>query len=208
MGLPQIEFSLKVAAKTVAARISQGVVALILEDAKALGTYTIYQEADIPTELGEDNIAYVKRALTGYINRPAYIYLTVVSAESGIAAGFANLGAYSYDYIAGPPDIDPTDAETLSGLVIAQRTKRYIGKAVLPNVDADDEGVINFTATGIKVGSDEYETGEYCSRIAGVLAGTPSDCSATNAPLPEVTAVDAVSNPDSAIDGGELILVG
>lgn len=57
--------------------------------------------------------------------------------------------------------------------MIAQRTKRYIGKAVLPNVDADDEGVINFTATGIKVGSDEYETGEYCSRIAGVLAGTP-----------------------------------
>ena len=124
-----------------------------------------------------------------------------------MSGGFADLGQYSYDYLVGPPDIASPDTTNLATLVINQRKNRYIGKLVLPNTASDNEGIINFTASNIKVGSTTYDAGDYASRIAGVLAGTPADCSATNAPLPEVTGVDAVEDPDDAIDDGELILV-
>lgn len=208
MGLPQLTFELKKAADTVVARTTQGIIGMILKDTKALGVHVIYQESDIPTDLGADNIAYIKRALTGYINRPICIYLAVVDSTSGtVSGGFADLGQYSYDYLVGPPDIASPDTTSLATLVTNQRKNRYIGKLVLPSTASDNEGIINFTATNIKVGSTTYDAGDYASRIAGVLAGTPVSCSATNAPLPEVTGVDAVEDPDDAIDGGELILV-
>lgn len=70
MGLPKLTFTLKKAARTVAARTSQSVVALIIRDSKANGVHAIYQESDIPSTLGADNAAYIKRAMIGHINRP------------------------------------------------------------------------------------------------------------------------------------------
>lgn len=98
MGLPQLTFELKKAADTVAARTAQGVIGMILKDTKSVGVHVIYQESDIPTDLGADNIAYIKQALIGYVNRPTCIYLAVVSSEDGtVSDGFAALGQYSYD---------------------------------------------------------------------------------------------------------------
>ena len=102
MGLPELTFTLKKAAETVSTRISRGAVALILRDAKANGVHVVCQESDIPTTLGADNIAYIKRTLMGYINRPSAVYVSVVPAAGTIAAGFSALAAYTYDYIAGP----------------------------------------------------------------------------------------------------------
>ena len=42
---------------------------------------------------------------------------------------------------------------------------------------------------------------------SGILAGTPADCSATYAPLPEVTGVDTIEDADAAINSGKLILI-
>ena len=96
MGLPQLTFELKKAADTVAARTAQGVIGMILKDTKSVGVHVIYQESDIPTDLGADNIAYIKQALIGYVNRPTCIYLAVVSSEDGtVSDGFAALGQYS-----------------------------------------------------------------------------------------------------------------
>ena len=52
MGLPELTFSLKKAADNVATRVSSGIVAMILRDAKANGLHTINRESDIPSELG------------------------------------------------------------------------------------------------------------------------------------------------------------
>lgn len=207
MGLPELTFALKKAADNVATRVSAGIVAMILRDAKANGLHTINRESDIPSELGVDNINAIKRAMVGYITKPAVIYVSVISAEADISTGFQALAAHSYDYLVGPVDMEADDAETLSDLVKAQRVKRYIGKAVLPNVTADDEGVINFVATGMKAGDTSFTTASYSSRIAGVLAGTPSDCSATYAPLEELTEVTAMDSPDAAVDAGKLFLI-
>lgn len=119
-------------------RVSSGIVALILRDAKAKGIWTICREIGIPTEL--------------------------------------------------------------ASLVKAQRTKRFVGKAVLPDTAADDEGVVNFTASGIQAGGETYTAAQYAGRIAGILAGTPADCSATYAALSEVTGAAAVENPDATVE--------
>lgn len=207
MGLPELTFALKKAADNVATRVSAGIVAMILRDTKANGLHTINRESDIPSELGVDNIAAIKRAMVGYITKPAVLYVSVIGADDDIETGFQALAAHSYDYLVGPVDIDATEAASLAALVKAQRAKRYVGKAVLPNVTADDAGVINFVASGIKAGSTTFTTASYASRIAGVLAGTPADCSATYAALEELTGVTAVDDPDTAVDTGKLFLI-
>ena len=162
---------------------------LILRDAKARRpSYTIHRESDIPSELGAANIAAIKRAMLGYITKPTTLYVSVIGADADIKTGFQALAIHSYDYLVGPVDIASADATALAAQVKAQRTKRYVGKVILPNVAADDEGVINFVSSGIKVGEGTFTAAQYAGRIAGVLAGTPAYCSATYAALPEVTA--------------------
>lgn len=207
MGLPELTFALKKAADSVATRVSAGNVAMILRDAKANGLHTINRESDIPSDLGVSNIAAIKRAMVGYITKPTVIYVSVIGADDEIADGFQALAAHSYDYLVGPIDITAADATALAALVKAQRVKRYVGKAVLPNVAADDEGVINFVSSGMTAGTDSFTTAAYASRIAGILAGTPADCSATYAPLEELTGVTAVEDPDTAVDAGKLFLI-
>ena len=207
MGLPELTFSLKKAADNVATRVSSGIVAMILRDAKANGLHTINRESDIPSELGAANIAAIKRAMLGYITKPTTLYVSVIGADADIKTGFQALAVHSYDYLVGPVDIASADATALAAQVKAQRTKRYVGKVILPNVAADDEGVINFVSSGIKVGEGTFTAAQYAGRIAGVLAGTPAYCSATYAALPEVTGVDTLTDPDSAVDAGKLFLI-
>ena len=207
MGLPELNWTLKKSVTTVASRTTSGILAVILRDAKAAGTYPVYRESDIPAELGAANASYIKRAMIGYLSAPAMIYLAVIGTTDNIADGFKALAQYSYDYLVGPPDVTPEDAGTLAAQVKAMRKMRYIGKAVLPDTDGDNEGIINFSASGIKSGSGTFTGGQYASRIAGVLAGTPITGSATDAPLPEVTDVDTQSDPDAAINSGKLILI-
>lgn len=61
----------------------------------------------------------------------------------------------------------------------------------------------------IEVGEKQYTEAEYCSRIAGLLAGLDLRVSATYKPLTEVTAiplVDSDEEVDTAIDAGKLTL--
>ena len=219
MGLPELHFSYQTAAQTAIARAKQGIVALLLQDAGVTaGVYTVSHEADIPAELGADNATYIKRAMVGSTNRPQKLYLSVVGAEGTVEDALGQLTPRTYDYVAGFPDADETDAQALAAGVIARRKKNYIGKAVVPSYAANDVGVINFVATniatsagtfgGVTLPADTCTTAEYCSRIAGLLAGTPGEGSATGAALDEVMAITELEDDalDTAIDGGQLAL--
>ena len=219
MGLPELSFAYRAAAQSAANRSKKGVVALILRD-EGLdeGVYTVAHEADIPTELGAENKAYIKRALTGYVSTPSKVLAAVLNAEApeegqqavpaAPVRGLELLTAMDYDYVAGPPDLSKTEAAALAAAVKARRAKSYIGKAVLPDTAADHECVVNFTGAGIVSGGRTYTGSEFCSRIAGMLAGTPAEGSATGAALPEVSAVEERTEKelDAAIEAGELVL--
>lgn len=207
MGLPELTFAFETAAESIVSRSKKGIVALILREAGLdPGVYTVVHEADLPSELGEDNRAYVKQALTGCLNRPARVLLSVISGETAPTAGAEQLTGRDYDYLAGPPDLTAEESAALAAYIKARRTGNFTGKAVLPNQAADHEGVINFTASGIQSGSKTYTAAQYCARIAGILAGTPLNCSATSAKLPEVSQVTPLTSQElsTAIEAGKL----
>ena len=82
-GLPSITITFTSAARAVSRRAGQGIVAMVLTDAgsNTAGIYHIAAEADIPESLGVNNKAYIARALTGNVNRPAKIIALVKTLQ-------------------------------------------------------------------------------------------------------------------------------
>lgn len=211
MGLPNINISFKTKAITAIKRSGKGVVAIILKDAQQTvqGAHVLTNSTQIPNELGEANKDYVAQAFIGYVNAPRKILLYVLpdSAED-LSEALDYFATQKFDYLVGPPDCDSTEAAEIETWVKSLRANDFTPKAVLPDKAADSEAIINFTTDEIKVEDIEYDTAEYCARIAGLIAGTPMKISCTYAPLPEVTDVKRLSKEakDAAIDNGEFII--
>jgi len=114
-----------------------------------------------------------------------------------------------WDYLA-VPQIAADKVNAMATWVKGLRdTKDIRVKAVLPDCEADHEGIINFITDDIKVGATTYTTAQYCARIAGILAGNPLTISSTFQVLPEVDDVPHWTRDefDLAINAGELCLM-
>ena len=98
------------------------------------------------------------------------------------------------------PGITSEETDIVSSWIVDCREEGKMYKAVLPNVEADNEAIINFATTGIKVGEKSYTTEVYCARIAGILAGLPLTRSATYFVLDEVDEITEHEDPDASID--------
>lgn len=208
LGMPSLTITIKKAVETVATRMKNGVVAVIVRDAGVTsGLYVLGSEVDIPTGLGttvEDNI---KRAFLGGDRRPQKVLLVVIGAEDDLVTkGCALLEAADFDYLSAPADVDEEEMTALVTWLGKAREKYCIGKAVLPDHEADNMAVINFSSSGIVAGKETFTGADYCSRIAGLLAGTEISNSATLFPLDEVTAVDEIADLDAAVAAGKLFL--
>ena len=209
LGMPTLTITIKKAAQTVAARLKDGVVAMIVRDAtETPGLYVVGDTADIPSKLAVNTAASVERALLGGINRPQKVLLSVIGTEDDLVTkGAAALASSDFDYLAAPDDVDEEEMGALVDWLDGIRAKYSVGKLVLPDHAADNMAVINFSASGIQAGGATYTGAQYCSRIAGLLAGTPLSNSSTSAVLSEVTGVTEVADPDAAVAAGKLILV-
>lgn len=210
IGVPKIEFTVKSAASAVAARLKNGIVAIILQDDTAEpGLYTVADEQDLPGGLSETNKAYVLQALLGSRgSQPAQVILSVIGSEGDLVAnGAAPLAVTECDYIAGPPTMNAEAAAGVKTWLETARKSYFIGKLVAADYTADNMAVVNFSASNIKAGDTTYTGAGYCARIAGILASTSISASATYAPLDEVESVDAVADPDAAVGAGKLILL-
>lgn len=191
-------------------RGDKGVVAVILRDTASVDPVALTQASQIPSTLGADNQAYLQRAFLGYVNPPKKVIAYTTDAEdTNLTQALAYMATQDFDYLVGPADCSSSEAAAIATWVDSQRTNngaKY--KAVLPNQASDKYPIINFTASGMTDGTEEYTTAEYCSRIAGLLAGTPMKIAATYAPLPELTDVDRLTKEelDAAVNAGELAL--
>lgn len=96
-----------------------------------------------------------------------------------------------FDYLV-IPQIMPSKVDFIATWIKGMRgeVKDKMVKAVLPNCNADSYGVVNFTNQFVKTAEKTFTTAEYCSRVAGIIAGTPMIISCTYAPAPEVIEVD------------------
>lgn len=208
MGLPSIIITFKTKAAAAIQRSEKGIVALLLQEPGE--HFAVTAVTDIPEELSEGNKAYLKRALIGYQNPPKKVICACYDGEERtMEEALLYLETQRFDYLAGAPELTEGQAQDIASWVKSRRLANHMVKAVLPNCPADHEGIVNFTATGMKVGNEEITTAAYCSRIAGLIAGTPMTISCTYAPLPELTDLDRLSEEElgKRVDKGELVLM-
>jgi hypothetical protein len=207
--LPNINIAFSTKAASSVARSEKGVVALILRDANANGGHILTSATQIPTTLGVENKDYISRAFIGYVNPPRKVIVFVLPADAAdLTNALTYLETQTFDYLAGPPDISATECSAVVNWIKSQRIAGFTPKAVLPNTAADSEAIINFTTSGITDGNSNYSAAKYCSRIAGIIAGTPMTISCTYAMLSEVSDVDRLTKEelDEAIDNGKFII--
>lgn len=223
IGLPTMRLIFENATDALLTRAKKGIVGVMVRDTKDLGVHVLTDAKQIPSALGEANRAYVTRALAGSsLGRATKVVLVVFSttksADEAEAPTIANalplLNGKNIDYLAGPHDATAAEVAAIKDFVTAYREKNPTLQAVLPNCAANDRGIINYTST-VHVGEKVLSPAQYCSRIAGALAGIPTTSSCTNLRLEEVTAVESIATADkteeaaqnAAIAAGQLIVI-
>lgn len=190
-------------------RGDKGTVAVIVRDAAALDPFVLTQGTQTPTMLGKENQDYIKRTFLGYVTPPKKVIVYVMGTDGTISDALDYMAAQVFDYIVAPADCTKEEAAEVASWVKSQRLNngaKY--KAVLPNHKADNYAIVNFTGDGMTDGATVWTTAAYCSRIAGLLAGTPMKISATYAPLPELSDCARLTKEESdeAVGAGELAL--
>ncbi|HAR73072.1 MAG TPA: phage tail sheath protein [Flavobacteriaceae bacterium] len=200
MGLPNILIEFKTKASTAIQRGERGIVAIIVKE--TTNSVKEFETAAKVTGYTAANEAYIKRTFLGGV-KP--IKKVIVIATDTIANGLAKAETVKFDYLVGTPELTASEATEIASAIKSIRDNKYIKvKAVLPNNIADHEGIINFATTNIVVGTDTFTSAQYCSRIAGLLAGTPLQESATYKVLSEVNDVPKKTKAelDTAINAG------
>ena len=210
MGLPSVIINFKETASSAIKRGERGIVALVLRDGvENIKRHEVLVPSDVPTDLKESNKEQIGLALMGYQTPPKKVIAVVVPEETaGYSEVMKSLETLRWDYLA-IPEIEPQELTAIATWVKSlNETLDKKVKAVLPHSKGDHESIINFTSDGIVTENKTYTTAEYCSRIAGLLAGTPMTISATFALLNEVVDFEKKTKAemDEAINKGELIL--
>lgn len=216
MGLPDIviEFSKKAVVAIQSGAL--GIVGIIIKDAKNKGAMILRGIDDIPTgesAFSATNTAYIERAFKG---APSKVIVYNLGAEAeNYSEAFKYFATIKVNYLCGAPDISSTEAEAFVTWIKGLR-KNTVRRpvAVLPNVKADEKGVISFKLTNgsasekITAGDSQFTEAEYCSRIAGLIAGLNLRVSSTFKPLTEVTAIPLAEDDevDAVVDEGYLTL--
>lgn len=210
MGLPNINIAFKTQAVTAINRSEKGIVAVILKDATNNGALVMTNAQQIPANLTAANQAYLSRAFIGGVNPPKKVIAYVLESDaSDLSDALAYFATQKFDYLVAPPTVTENEAQAVVTWVKSMRSSDFTPKAVLAETVADHEGIINFSASNIQVGSDTFTAAEYCSRIAGLIAGTPMTIACTYAVLPEVNDIKRLNKTemDAAIDAGKLVLM-
>ena len=200
-GMPSINIVFTELARSAVSRGERGIIAMILKESSVPATNPVVcaSVADIPATLSAAGKKQLELALKGYVNTPKKVVAYVIPATvipSGETDPVNNTDysdalnyfkTIKWNYLVVPTVATDEQTSAIVTFITTERTNNNLVKAVLPNTAADSEGIINYTATGAIVDDTTYTAEEYCSRIAGILAGTPADMSATYATLDELT---------------------
>lgn len=212
MGIPTLNINFRQAARKTVLKLSRGMVALIIKDTVeglAGKVLELSSVSDIPRTLTASNVAYIERAFIGNTEKPKRVYVAVIGADGSCKDGLTVLAKYKWDWLAATPECAAADASAVVDWIETSRGTGSIYKAVLPDKEANNSAIVNFAATGITTENANFTTAEYCSRIAGLIAGTSIAQSVTYAPLPEVIDIDRMTDEEmnNAVNAGKLILM-
>jgi hypothetical protein len=232
MGAPSMDIQFIERAITAVTRGERGIVLLWVKDslpAAAVNPATIILSSDIPSGLSDTTVEQIKLAMIGYTNAPKKVLVygmgisedaETVAVDAGYKKAMEVSETVKFDYLAIPTvETDGKTQEVASWVKSMRDDKRKKIKAVLPKIEADHEGIINFTTdrnvktetvtekNGTKTAVDIVYTAEqYCARIAGLIAGTPLTFACTYAPLTELSDCTRLTDIDTPVDNGEFIV--
>ncbi|NBI63680.1 phage tail sheath protein [Clostridiales bacterium] len=210
MGMPSVTITFQEKAKTAQTRMDRGIVGLVLRGAAPNANPVIVTTRDdIPDNLSRENREQIELALLGNEKSPRKVvaYMIPQDAENYQEA-LEYFELKRVNYLAVPTVSTDGASQEVKAWIKKEREEGNQVKAVLPECEADDEGVINFATAGIICGEKEYTVEQYCARIAGLIAATEAKASCTFAALPEVDMVDKLSRSEAnkAVEAGKLIL--
>ena len=210
MGMPEVAVTFTEKAATAVKRGDRGIIGMILKDEiyKSSGL-TVLSISDIPKTMKAENKEQIKIALKGYQNVPKKIIVYILDPDAeDYESALTYFEVNKVNYLVIPTVETDGKNDDVVTWVKEQRDNGNMIKAVLPNVKADCEGIINYTTNWVQEEENKYTAEQYCARIAGILAGTPTRISATYAPLPELTDCHKLSKEDrdKAVDNGEFIV--
>lgn len=210
MGFPKINISFKEVSTSAIQRGRRGIVALILKDVvPAINPVEIRTSSEVPSNLSLFNQNQIRLAMLGYATQPRKVIAFVIpEAAEDYSTAQNYLEGVKWDYVAVPSIAELETSAFASWIKGLRDTKEKKVKAVLPNTQADHEGIINVTAEDMKEGDTAYTPAEYCSRVAGLIAGTPLTISCTFAPVTELSDCKkyTIDELEQAIDNGEFTL--
>lgn len=211
MGMPSISITFSEIAATAIKRGERGIIAMIIKDSNIPEENPVVcmSNADVSTTLKEENQEQLKLALMGYVNTPRKVIAYVLPEDAeNYNEALTYFKTVKFDYLVAPTvETDGLTGDIVSYVKTERQENKFI-KAVLPNTVGDHEGIINFATEKVIANDTEYTTEQYCSRIAGIIAGTPISISCTYAPLAELTDCTRLtkSEMDKAVDDGKLIV--
>lgn len=230
MGAPSIDIRFIEKAISAVTRGERGIVMLWVKDtlpAPAVNPAVVVTESDIPEGLSDASKEQVRLAMVGYTNAPKKVLVYCMgiaedaeaeAVEAGYKKAMEAAETTRFDYLAIPTVETDGKGESVAAWVKSMRGRGKKVKAVLPNVAADNEGIINFTTgksvkTETVTGKDgsrtavdiAYTAEQYCARVAGLIAGTPMAIACTYAPLPELSDCTRLTDNDTPVDRGEFI---
>lgn len=211
MGMPKVSISFSEIAATAVKRGERGIIAMILKEKKLLTTNpaVCVSNEDIPAGLTDANKEQIQLALMGYVNAPRkVIAYTIEESAEDYSEALNYFKTVKFDYLVVPTVETDGKQQDIVSYVKTQRAAEKLIKAVLPNTAGDNEGIVNYATPEAIAGTKTYTTEQYCSRIAGIIAGTPLSISCTYAPLNELTDCTRLTKDemDAAVDAGKFII--
>lgn len=206
MGLPEIIIDFKTKSSTAIIRSSRGVVAMILKDDTDTNetryNYTSLVRVD-KEKFSEDSNDYIEQVFKDNLNK---VIIERITEENTLEKALDNLSKESFNYLCYPASQND-DNQKIVSFIKEQRKKGKVFKAVLSNIDADYEGIINYISTCTDNTGKVYTPDKFVSRISGVLASMPFTRSSTYYELKDILDVENISDPSTEIDKGKLILI-
>ena len=154
MGLPAMNITFVVRAQNSAKRLDRGSVGMVLKDAKVPSgnPITIFSSEDIPEELGTDNKNQIALALRGNDTAPQKVVVYVLAtAETDYNKAFKYFERKKVDWMCFPSAKKDSQTQKITDWVKAQREAHNRVKAVLPETEADTEGIVNYATKTVNV---------------------------------------------------------
>ncbi|HJC99481.1 MAG TPA: phage tail sheath protein, partial [Candidatus Dwaynia gallinarum] len=129
-----------------------------------------------------------------------------IADENTIDKALQRLSTENFNYLCFPGG-ENGDNLKIASFIKEQRKNNKVFKAVLPNTQGDNEGIINYVSTCTDENGKTYPPEKFVSRIASVLASIPFSMSSTYYELKDIVDTNIFDNPNGEIDNGKLILI-